>query len=152
MYQPDPVYSLRQLARVVRPNGLIVFQEHDSAAVTNGQTSLPLHDRVKSWIWETVKREGGNIHMGLELYPVLSAAGFSVQQVRAEAIVHSPVLHYPFGAIIRSMFTRIVRLGVATEEEFGVETLDQWLIEECEKAKAVYIGDVIFSAWARRPG
>jgi ubiquinone/menaquinone biosynthesis C-methylase UbiE len=48
MYQPDAPQAVAQLVRAVRPGGVIAFQEHDTAAVTDSRTSLPLHDRVRS--------------------------------------------------------------------------------------------------------
>lgn len=56
------------------------------------------------------------------------------------------------GAIIRAMLPRIVQQGVATEEEIDVDTIDRRLIEERKKANATYVGDMVFGAWARKPG
>ena len=81
MYPPDATQAVAQLARVVRPGGVIAFQEHDTAVVTDGRTSLPLHDRVRSWLREMLRHEGANLHMGFELDSVLSAAGLSVERV-----------------------------------------------------------------------
>ncbi len=47
--------------------------------------AFPLHDRVNEWIWQTVAREGANIHMGFDLPRVLEQAGLNVQRVRAVA-------------------------------------------------------------------
>jgi hypothetical protein len=45
-----------------------------------------------------------------------------------------------------------VQQGVASEEEVNVDTLDERLIEERQKANATYVGDMVFGAWARKPG
>jgi hypothetical protein len=82
---------------------------------------------------------------------VLARAGLRVEQVRAEAIVQTPAAHYPVGAIVRAMLARIVQQGVATAEELDIDTLDRRLVEEREKANATYVGDMVFSAWARKP-
>jgi ubiquinone/menaquinone biosynthesis C-methylase UbiE len=152
MYQPDPIKAVRQLAAALRPGGLVVFQEHDSSMVPASLTPLPLHERVHEWMWRTVEREGANVHMGFDLASVLEQAGLFVEQVRAEAIVQTPNAHYDVGRIIRAMIPRIVRQGVASEEEINVDTLDQRLIEERQRANATYIGDMVFGAWARKPG
>ena len=151
MYQPDPAHAVRQFARALRPGGLVVFQEHDATMTPGRLTPLPLHERVHEWVWRTVEREGADIHMGFHLPSVLAQAGLAVEQVRAEAVVQTPGTHYPAGAIVRAMLPRIVQHGVATEEEVDVDTLDQRLIEEREKANAAYVGDMVFSAWARKP-
>jgi SAM-dependent methyltransferase len=149
MYQPDPVLALRGLIRVLRPGALVVFQEADATMVPASRVPLPLNARVNRWMWQTVQREGGNIHMGFDLAPALEQAGLLVEQVRAEAIVQTPKSRHHVGMIIRAMLPRIVEHGVATEAEIDVDTLDQRLAEECEKSNATYVGDMAFGAWAR---
>jgi ubiquinone/menaquinone biosynthesis C-methylase UbiE len=152
MYQPDPVEAIRRLADALRPGGLVVFQEHDSSMVPARLTPLPLHERVHEWIWRTVEREGANVHMGFDLASVLEQAGLTVERVRAEAIVQTPKSHYAVGPIVRAMLPRIVQQGIASEEEVNVDTLDERLVEERQKASATYVGDMVFGAWARKPG
>jgi hypothetical protein len=89
--------------------------------------------------------------MGFDLASVLEQAGLTVEQVRAEAIVQTPRAHHAMGPIVRAMLPRIVRQGVASEEEINVDTLDQRLLEERQKANATYVGDMVFGAWARKP-
>lgn len=151
MYQQDAVATLRGLARVLRPGGLVVFQEHDGTMVPASLVALPLHARVHRWMWQTVEREGANIHMGFELPSALRRAGLEVEGVRAEAVVQTPKVLHGGARIIRAMLPRIVRHGVATEEEIDVDTLDQRLLEERAQADATYIGDMVFGAWARKP-
>jgi hypothetical protein len=45
----------------------------------------------------------------------------------------------------------IVEHGLATAEEVHVDTIDQRLVEEREKANATYVGEMVFGAWARKP-
>jgi SAM-dependent methyltransferase len=152
MYQPAPVDAVCQLARALRPGGLVIFQEHDSTMTPGRLTPLPLHERVHEWIWRTVEREGANIHMGFDLPSTFAQAGLVVEHVRAEAIVQTPKARYPVEAIVRAMLSRIVQQSVATEVEVDIDTLDRRLAEELEKANATYIGDMVFGAWARKPG
>ncbi|MCY1047537.1 methyltransferase domain-containing protein [Corallococcus sp. bb12-1] len=151
MYQPDAVEALRGLARVLRPGGLMAFQEHDSTVAPTSLRPLPLHARVREWMWRTVEREGGNVHMGFGLASALTRAGLTVEHLRAEAIVQTPEMHHSVGPIMRAMLPRILERGVATEEELGIDTLDARLIEERTKADATYIGEMIFCASGRMP-
>lgn len=152
MYQPAPVAALRRLAHLLRPGGLMVFQEHDAAMVPMSLTPLPLHAAVYRWIWSTVEREGANIRMGFNLTSAMTQAGLTVEHVRAEGIVQTPQFHHPVGAIVRAMLPRIIQQGVAAEAEIDVDTLDERLIAERAAADATYVGDIIFGAWARKPG
>ena len=152
MYLPDPGAAVGRLARVLRPGGLMAFQEHDATMTPASRVPLPLHERVHGWIWDTVAREGGNRHMGFDLPAVLAGAGLTVEHARAEAVVLTPDAPYPFGAIVRAMRPRIVQHGVASEAALDAEaldTLDQRLAAERAQAGATYIGDMVFSVWAR---
>lgn len=152
MYQRDSVDAIAKLARVLRPGGLMVFQEHDTTMVPASLLPMPLHHRVQGWMRKTIEREGADLHMGFNLHRVLTQAGLTVDEVRAEAIVQTPGAAYPAGTIIRAMLPRIVKHGVATEEEVDIETLDRRLDEERAAVPATYIGDMMFGAWARKPG
>ncbi|MCA9688749.1 MAG: methyltransferase domain-containing protein [Myxococcales bacterium] len=152
MYLPDPVAVLRRLAEELRPGGRMVFQEHDASMVPASSVPLPLHERVHRVIWETVAREGGNLRMGLTLADTLTQAGLIVEEVRAEAIVQTPRTRHPTAMIVRAMLPRIVAHGVATAAELEVETLAERLAEERARTGATYVGDMVFGAWARRPG
>lgn len=152
MYQADPVAALRGLQPFLRSGGLVVLQEHDTTMTPASVRDMPLHATAQGWMKRTIEREGADIHMGFNLHHVLAAAGMLVCRVIAEAIVQTPTQKYPVGAIIRAMLPRIVGLGVATEEEIDIETLDSRLDAERMATGATYVGDVMFGAWARKQG
>ena len=151
MYQPDTVRTVRQLAQSLVSDGLMIFHEHDTTMAPASLVPMPLHQRLQEWMQWTIEREGADIHIGFNLHRVLTEAGLSVAKVRAEAIVQTPGDRYAVGAIIRAMLPRIVRLGVATEQEIDIDTLDQRLEEERMTTNTTYVGDVMFGAWARKP-
>ncbi len=151
MYQPDAAAAVRGLVRALRPGGLVVFEEVDATMVPVSRPPLPLHERVHRWMWQTVEREGGNLHMGFDLPAVLAAAGLVDVQVRAEAVVQTPGMLHGGASIMRAMLPRILRHEVASAEEIDVDTLDARLLAERSAANATYIGDMIFGAWARKP-
>jgi SAM-dependent methyltransferase len=150
MYQPDRVAVVRALVDVVRPGGLVVFQEVDATMVPAPAGRHPLHERVTDWIWQTVAREGATTAMGLELPCVLVTAGLTLGGARAEAIVQTADHRHITATIVRAILHRIVEQGVATEAEIDIETLDSRLQEELCHAKVAFVGDMVFSAWAWR--
>jgi SAM-dependent methyltransferase len=150
MYQPDAVACLRRLADVLVPGGLIVLQEHDSTSMPISRPAMPLHEQVHGWLWETVKREGADVHMGLHLGPALEQAGFAVERVRAEATVLTPDQPHTIGTIVRAMVGRIVGAGVATADELDAETLDDRLAAERRETNGTCIWEIVFGAWARK--
>lgn len=150
MYQPDAAQAVAQLTGAVRSGGIIAFHEHDMVAVSDGRTSLPLHDRVRSWLREMLRLEGANLHMGFDLHAALAAAGLMVERVRAEANVLTPTATYPIAAIIRAVLPRLLQLGVTTESEADVATLDDRLTAERKAVNATYIWEMVFCAWGRK--
>ncbi|RYX82569.1 class I SAM-dependent methyltransferase [bacterium] len=149
MYQGNPIDAIDRLLQVLRPGGRIVFQEHDSTLGPN--SSLPLHQQVHGWIWETVAKEGGNINLGFNLHSVLTQGGAKVEQVRAEAIVQTPTQSHPIAFIVRAMMPRLIEHGVATDAEIEIETLELRLNEERQKANATFIWDMAFGVWGSKP-
>jgi cyclopropane fatty-acyl-phospholipid synthase-like methyltransferase len=149
MYQPDAVACLSLLGDVLVAGGLIVLQEHDSTSMPICSSPMPLHEQVSRWIWETVAREGANVHMGLGLERALTEAGFTVERVRAEATVLTPAQSHPIGAIVRAMLERMEQAGVATAADVDADTLDQRLAAERREAGGACIWEMVFGAWAR---
>ena len=76
MYQPDAAAAIKHLVPALEPGGVMFFLEHDATVVPTSKAPLLLHERVHHWIWETVRREGANIHMGAELRSSLARAAW----------------------------------------------------------------------------
>lgn len=150
MYLPNPVDTIRRLCCALRPGGVVVFQEHDATMVPGRTVPLQMHERVLVWIWETVKREGANTHIGFELPALLDQAGLTVEQVRAEAVILGQNTHHSLAFIMRAMLPRMLKQSVVSTTEVDLDTLDQRLSEERASLKSVYITDMVFSAWARK--
>ena len=150
MYLPDPKRVIADLSAFLKVGGLMIFQEHDSTMSPGSTKPMPLHEQVNKWIWDTVEREEGNIHIGFDLWSLLAQKGLVVEKVRAEAVVQTPDAPYPMAPIVRAMIHRIITKGVATEDEIDINTLEDRLAEEREKTKATYIREMVFCAWARK--
>lgn len=151
MYQPDAARAVAQLVDAIRPGGVIAFHEHDMVAISDSSTPLPLHDRVRSWLREMLRLERANLHMGFGLHSALSVGGLAVERVRAAANVLTPTASYPIGTIIRAVLPRLLKLGIATEAEVDVETLDARLAAERREKDATCLWEMVFCAWARKP-
>jgi SAM-dependent methyltransferase len=150
MYQPDALGALRRIMSNLAPGGLLVFQEHDSTVGPVSLTPLPLHARVRSWIWQTVEREGADVHMGFRLAPLLQQAGLEHVQLRAEAAVQAPSARLPTAGIVRAMLSRMVQQGVTTEAEVDLASLEQRLADELQQAQTTYLGELVFGVWGRK--
>lgn len=152
MYQPDAVAVVTALAKHLRAGGVMVFQEHDTTMAPASIEAFTLHKQAQGWIQQMIAREGADLHIGFNLHSILTKAGLNVECVRAECLVQTPCKAYALGYIVRACLPRIIALGVATEAQVGIETLQQRLDEERMQSESIYIGDVAFGAWARKPG
>jgi SAM-dependent methyltransferase len=150
MYLPDATTVLRGIAEIILPGGLFVFQESDSTMAPGRIGAMPLHDKVVDWIWKTVTREGADIHMGFNLPATMRSAGIIVDHVRAEPVIQGQAGHYPLHFIVRAMLPRIIKQGVASAEEIGIDTLEKRL--DAERSRdAVYVSDFAFGVWGHKP-
>jgi hypothetical protein len=152
MYQPDRDAALAALAAVVRPGGMVIFEEIDLTLPPPPSPLHPLHAQVYAWVWETIRREGATPTMGLELPGALRRAGLTLGAVRAEAIVQLPEQRAAIADMVRAISPRILGTGVATAAELDVDTLDARLLAELEASALPFVGDVAVGAWAHKPG
>lgn len=152
MYQADTVAAVTALATHLRPGGVMVFQEHDTTMAPTSIDAFTLHRKAQGWIQLMIAREGADLHIGFNLHAIFTKAGLAVESVRAQCVIQTPDSAYGLGYIVRACLPRILALGVATADEVDIETLQQRLDEERTQSEGIYIGDVMFGAWARKPG
>jgi ubiquinone/menaquinone biosynthesis C-methylase UbiE len=150
MYLPDPRKVISELSNMLKIGGMMIFQESDSTMSSKSIIPMPLHKQVDKWIWDTVEHEGGNIHIGFDLWSLLTQKGLTVEKLRAEAIVQTPEKPLPRALIVKLMLPRIIKTGIATEDKIDINTLEDRLTEERVKTKATYISEIVFYGWARK--
>ena len=149
MYQKDAVNSIKSLLPFLKPDGLLIFQESDCLAASVSTASMPLHTLVQSWIWDTVAKEGGNIHIGMNLYAIMKQAGLKIGQIRGEAILQTYESGSDLAWVTKMMLKRIIEADIATEEEIEIDTLEERLQNERAESNSVFIRDMAFGVWAK---
>lgn len=150
MYLPDPKRTISELSTMLKVGGLMIFQESDSTLSSKSIIPMPLHKQVDKWIWDTVEHEGGNIHIGFNLWSLFTQKGLTVENLRAEAIVQTPDKPLPRALIVKLMLPRIIKAGVATEDEIDINNLEDRLTKERMNSNATYISEIVFHGWARK--
>ena len=149
MYQSDAGESINSLRPFLKPGGIMVFQESDSMAASLCDDSLKLHKKVQSWIWDTVKKEGGNVQMGSQLYSVMKRAGLNVRALRAEAVLHTGESGSDLAWVAKMMLPRMIDHGVILADEVDMDTLEQRLQSELEGSNIPFIRDMAFGICAQ---
>jgi len=84
MFVPDPVEVLRATSRLVRPGGVVAFQEVWWDPVLRAGSPLPLGSVVLQSLHDMIARAGANPAMGMALRGVYRAAGLPAPAMRVE--------------------------------------------------------------------
>ncbi len=143
MYLTDPKLVIGELKKRLKNKGKILFQEHDSSSLVN-ENPMPLHNKVNGWLWKTVEKEGGNIHIGRELWDIFSHDGLEINDVKAEVMVQTPNKSIPLDPIQKSISSRIIAHKVATMEELDLANLAERLNTERIETNGIFVRETIF--------
>ncbi len=156
-YFANPALVLRRLATLVKPGGLVAFQEAEMKDGVYGMYSEPVcqvYETAIQRITQTFKRIGAEARTGLKLAQIFQAAGLSAPQM----ILHARVEHGPdspaydlLAQMTRVMLPLMQRTGVATAEEVGVETLAERMRQEAVALDATLVTPPFIGAWTRTP-
>ena len=157
-YQPDPTETLRAIAAMLRPNGIIAFQELASGVFAWRIQNLPLLTSVISWVRGAFACSGVHVNLGWELYWRMQDAGLAPDP--------TPFAEMPLDvgrdssafdrwtSITRSLAPKIVAYGLATEQEMDLDTLEHRLRAEASAARTTVplFSGLVVGQWARKAG
>jgi len=156
MYVDDPTAVLRHLSRVVKPGGILAFQEHVADVRGVSAERQPLLASTLELFSETFERSGACLNMGLELYSRMLDAGLEpTPEPIAEIGVHmgddTPGARR-WALFARSLLPKIVEYGLATEADVDPDTLEQRLRDEFHQAGGMIpLTYLMVAQWARTP-
>lgn len=125
MYLQDPLDAIILAKKLLKPNGMMIFQE--SAAVgSEGQNKLfPLHHYLQELIWNTITYEGGNIHIGSELYSLFRKARLDVIDYKEELVIQTPETGSDLAWLANIMLPRIIKSGATTDKILDTGKLEK---------------------------
>lgn len=152
-FQADPSAYLRSLLELVRPGGQVIFHELDWDHLTSVR-SAPLYDQCCRWAEETIRRSGHQTHMGMNLRRTFVQAGLAAPGLRLEAMIaggsQSDRLVAQLVGLIGSLAPEMQRLGVASEDDLGLDTLFERMRAEVIARDSEVVGRLQVGCWARR--
>jgi SAM-dependent methyltransferase len=151
-FQADPAAMLKKLAGHLRPGGLIVFHELD----WGGAGSFPpasIFDDCRSWMSETIRLSGAEIHMGSKLHSTFIAAGLPAPTMRLEALVGggeraSGPLQL-MAALAPTLLPTAQRLGVAPAAGVDSGTLLERMSNGVRANNSFIVGLYQIGAWSQ---
>jgi ubiquinone/menaquinone biosynthesis C-methylase UbiE len=151
-FQPDPVAMLQQLASHLHPGGIVAFHELDWDGVRSFPPS-PTYERCCGWIVQTLRMLGAETRMGVKLHSTFVAAGLPAPSMRLGAVVgggaNSADCLELVTDLLETLLPAMGRLGVATADDIGVETLSEQIRREVISSDSVIVGRSEIGAWTR---
>ena len=151
MWLPDPISVLRQLAQLVRPGGIVAFQEPYWVPVLSLLAPLPLWSVAASLIHQTFQQSGANPELGPALYRVFQEAGLPGPTMRLEMpLGKNPDIAQWFSDAICSLRPRIEQFNLPLESLGNLDTLSERLEAEVAASNTVVSWLAPVGAWARK--
>ena len=151
VYLPDPAAILRRLAGLLRPGGILAFQEM-MIAMTRSVPDGALWNRSIGWVIDTFARAGLDVDMGGRLYATFLAAGLPAPRMISTARVEGgaqSMAYEVLAATVRSLLPLAERLGVATAAEVEIDSLAERLRREAVESNACIMPPPLVGAWTR---
>ena len=152
MYVPDPAALLRRLAGLLRPGGIVAFQETD---MNNPPATFPMTETAAILQKVMVPPEGvpaPDVRIGMKLHRLFQEAGLPPPELRMEAPLGGgpdwPGYDY-IVETLRSLAPMMRSMGF-DPATLGLDTLATRLRDEVVAAKGVQMLAPIVGAWSRK--
>ena len=150
MHLPDPVATLRQLAGLVRPGGVIAFSEFDMTGARS-VPDLPLWRGARDTIIDTFTGLGLDPTFAATLPTLFRQAGLRAPQLALGAPVggadHTELVAFVVETL-RSLLPATEKLGLVRDDFADPDALFPRLREEVAAAGAVVTTPALITAWS----
>jgi ubiquinone/menaquinone biosynthesis C-methylase UbiE len=152
MFLPDPVSVLRSLFKLVRPGGVVAFQEPSWVPFLADGARLPLWSKVLSSIHTTFLRSGVNPEMGPALNRIFQEVGLPAPAMHMETPLGSDA---NFTGLISDLLVTLQPLAqqhnVPLETLGNLETLADRIQAEVAASNTVVSFVSLVGVWSRKP-
>lgn len=148
MFLRDPVAVLRDVARNVKPGGVVAFQEPSWKSFLEACEPLPLWRDAASLMVETFHRTGTNTRMGVELPAAFLSAGLPEPETQTDTLVGAERW---MPDVLQSLAPRAHALNISFSAVGDLSTLYPRLIEEAASRKVAAPLPAMVGTYARKP-
>jgi SAM-dependent methyltransferase len=152
MFLPDPVSVLRSVTALIRPGGILAFQEPSWIPKLALGDRLPLWSSVLRSIHETLLRSGANPEMGLALYPIFQEIGLPAPNMRLEIPLGSDAgFIQVISDLVCSLQPLAKHYSVSLEELGDLNTVRDRICAEVAAANTVVTVVPLLGVWSHKP-
>jgi ubiquinone/menaquinone biosynthesis C-methylase UbiE len=152
MFLPDAASILRSLSQLVRPGGVLAFQEPSWGPFLTRAETLPLWSDVVSSIHRIFLRSGVNPEMGPDLYRIFQEIGLPAPAMLMEIPLGSDA---DFSRVVCEVLDSLRPLAqqhkVSLDSVGDFATLPDRVQAEVTAAKTFVSWVPLVGAWARKP-
>jgi SAM-dependent methyltransferase len=149
VFLPEPAAVIRRLARLLRPGGVIAFQEPVREATQAINAHLPLQHACGVRLREAFAKARADTEIGGKVHALFQEAGLRAPQLRCDAPIDGSdeLACYAYDLLVS------VQRSTAEHEEFAelgeFESLARRLSAEMQSAKSCCAGPVLIGAWSQ---
>lgn len=148
---PDPSATVAQLAKHLRPGGLMFFHELDWDGARSSPRA-PTYDQVCDWIGRMVEAGGAQAHLGPRLPAIFANAGLLSPSMRLESFVGTGATAMDAALLVTDLVTahlpKMERMGIVTASDVALPTLTQRILAEVGP-DGILVGRAEVAAWAQ---
>src|SRR5262245_57072249 len=151
-FLPDPISVVRSVAGLVRPGGVLAFQEPSWTVMLAVGARLSLWSRTRHLTHEILLRSGANPEMGLALYPIFQEVGLPAPKMHLEMPLGSDADFIRLTSdLLCSLRPLAEQHGVCLEDLGDLDTLPHRICAEVVAANTVVSLIAVVGAWSRKP-
>lgn len=149
----DPVGAVRALRRLVRPGGIVTFQDF-GIGHTVRPDAVPLAAKVSGWCRDALRASGHPLLGAGGMVSIFREAGLPISGIAAVTPAagdpESPLYAY-LAATVGAFLPAMVAHGVATEAEVGIDTLVDRLHADARDTGALLYLSELVGVWSTEP-
>jgi hypothetical protein len=152
LHLDDPAAAVRALSLLLRPGGIMTFQEFN---ITRARSvpPLPLVAQCVEWVCQAYRAVGRDPDAGQQLFSVFLEAGLPAPRMTvAVPALRGPAVCANAAGSVTSVLPLLERTGIVTREEVDPGTLAERLWEQARACDALMIMAELAAAWTQLPG